>query len=107
MSASNVPYKYVEDIAIEIIKDSIVSRILYKDDALNVTLFAFDAGQALTEHTASQAAIIQILRGEATLTVGGETKEARAGAWLYMSPRLPHSIAARTPVVMLLTLVKP
>lgn len=98
-------FTFKPETAIEIIKESIVSRIIYKDDALNVTLFGFDEGQALSEHTASKPAIIQILRGEATLTLNGEVKEATAGAWLYMSPGLAHAIVAKTPLVMLLTLL--
>lgn len=98
-------FTFKPETTIEIIKESIVSRIIYKDDALNVTLFGFDEGQALSEHTASKPAIIQILRGEATLTLNGEVKEATAGAWLYMSPGLAHAIVAKTPLVMLLTLL--
>ena len=98
-------YTFKPETAIEIVKESIVSRILYKDEAVNVTLFGFDEGQALTEHTASKPAIVQILHGEATLTLNGEVKEASAGAWLYMSPGLAHAIAAKTPLVMLLTLL--
>ena len=86
--------------------DSIVSRVFLKNDAVNMTLFGFDAGQELTEHTASKAAILQILKGEATLTLGDETVEAKANTWIYMPPNLPHSVVAKTQVVMLLTLLK-
>jgi quercetin dioxygenase-like cupin family protein len=98
-------YTYVPNTTIEIVKDSIISRVLYKDEALNVTLFGFDTGQGLTKHTASQPAIIQILSGEAALVVNEETKEVQAGMWLHMIAGLTHSILAKTPLVMLLTLV--
>jgi quercetin dioxygenase-like cupin family protein len=82
--------------------DSIISRTFYKGDKLKAVLFGFDAGQALSEHTSTQAAMIQIIRGEATVTLGSDTHELSAGSWLYMEPGLKHSIFARTPLVMLL-----
>ncbi|MEE8169447.1 MAG: cupin domain-containing protein, partial [Phycisphaerae bacterium] len=67
----------------------------------------FAAGEELSEHTASMPAILHIVQGEAALTLGGDTVEARAGTWAYLPPNLPHSIRAKTPVVMMLTLIKP
>lgn len=101
-------YTLVEDLAglIETIQpDSIVSRTFYKDDRLKAILFGFDAGQELSEHTASQAAIIQIVRGEATITLGEDRHELSAGAWLSMPPRLKHSVFAKTPLHMLLLML--
>jgi len=89
----------------QIPQDSIVSRTIYKDDALKAVLFGFAAGQALSEHTASQAAIIEIVKGEAVITLDSTTHELQAGAWLHMPPRLPHSVVAKSPLVMLLLLV--
>ncbi len=91
---------------VQIPKDGILSRILLKNEHVNVTVFGFDAGQDLSEHTAATPAIVQIIKGEAALTIGGEQKEGGPGTWFYMPARMPHSIAAKTPVVMLLTLVK-
>ena len=82
--------------------ESIVSRTFHKDDQLKGILFGFDTGQELSEHTASQAAIIQIVKGEATVTLGKDTHELAAGAWIHMPPRLKHSITAKTPLIMLL-----
>jgi quercetin dioxygenase-like cupin family protein len=59
----------------------------------------------LTEHTASNPAILQIIRGEATLALGDDTLEAQAGAWTHMPAGLRHAVKARTPVVMLLLLL--
>ena len=86
--------------------DGILSRILYKDGTLNVTLFAFDAGQELTEHTAAGPAILQVLDGTARITAGGSTYTAGPGAWLHLPARLPHSVAAQTPLRLLLTLLR-
>lgn len=82
--------------------DSIVSRTFYKGERLKGILFGFDTGQELTEHTSSQAAIIQIVQGEATVTLGEDRRELQAGAWIYMPPSLKHSIYARTPLTLLL-----
>lgn len=84
---------------------SIISRTIYADDQTKVVLFCFDAGQSLSEHTASRPAIIHILQGEATVTLGGNTKDTGAGCWIHMPPNLVHSVLARTPLLMLLTLL--
>lgn len=90
----------------EITADTIVSRTIYGDTQIKVTLFGFAPGQELSEHTASTPAIIHILQGEATLTLGGETKAAGPGTWVRMPAGLPHALAAKTPVIMLLTMLK-
>lgn len=90
----------------EIPPDSILSRTIHADSQVKVVLFEFDAGQELSEHTAATPAIIQILRGEALLTLGDEQVEARPGTWAHMPARLPHAVLARTPLVMLLTMLK-
>lgn len=103
------PFEYVENLAgavSAIPENSIVSRSLLKQDGLDVTLFGFAQGQALSEHTAPFPAIIEIISGEAKLGLGGEIVMAKPGAWIYMPPNLPHSLEALTPLVMLLTMVK-
>jgi quercetin dioxygenase-like cupin family protein len=87
--------------------DSIISRTFYRDEQLKAILFAFAAGQELSEHTASQPAILHFLQGEAHLTLGDEALTAQAGTWVHMPAHLPHGIVAKTPVVMLLLLLKP
>ena len=91
---------------IEITADSTISRTLYQDDHVKVILFGFAAGQELSEHTASMAAILQFIDGEARVTLGDESMDASPNTWIHMPARLPHSIRAKTPVVMLLTLLK-
>ena len=87
--------------------NSILSRTIYQDERLKAILFTFDAGQELSEHTTSQAAIIQLISGEARIGVGDELHELSAGAWLHMTPHLKHSVLAKTPLVMLLLMVSP
>jgi quercetin dioxygenase-like cupin family protein len=101
-------YTYIDDLAAQVAvpKDGILSRILYKDEQVNVTLFGFDTGQELSEHTAGSPAIIHILQGEARLTIAGAEHESGPGAWIHLPARTPHSLVAKTPVVMLLLLLK-
>ena len=86
----------------EIAPDSIVSRTFYQDDRVKAILFGFAPGQELSEHTAAVPTALQIIQGEATLTLGDQTYEASPGAWAHMATRLPHSVQAKTQVVMLL-----
>lgn len=86
--------------------DSIVSRTIFDDDHLKAVLFGFAPGQELSEHTSSHPAILHFVRGEASLTLGEERKEAQENFWVHMAARLPHSIEARTTVIMLLLMMK-
>ena len=105
----DMPYTYFEDLATEISEippDSIVSRTLYEDDQHKAILFGFAAGQELSEHTASQTALLYFVQGEAKLTLGEDESKAGPGTWVRMEPRLPHSVLAETTLVMLLLLLK-
>ncbi|MBP8972333.1 MAG: cupin domain-containing protein [Anaerolineae bacterium] len=86
--------------------DSIISRTLYGDDDVKAVLFGFDTGQELSEHAAAMPASILVLRGEAALTLGGEQRQARPGTWVHMPPRMPHTVVAHTPLIMLLLLYR-
>jgi len=105
-----LPYNYFANLAQivpEIPVESIVSRTLHNDDQVRVVLFAFAEGQELTEHTSTHAAMLHFVQGEADLTLGGDTLIAQTGTWVHMPPNLPHSIKAKTPLVMLLVMLKP
>ena len=85
---------------------SIVSRTILQDGDLKGILFGFDAGQTLSEHTASVPAIIHILEGECDITLGEEKHpSSTAGAWMHMPAKMPHSILAKTPLRMLLLML--
>ncbi len=101
-------YTHVLDLAREVPPPDrgILSRTLYGDDRLKAVLFGFASGEELSEHTASMPAVLHILQGEARLMLGDDTLEARPGTWVHMPAGLRHSIQARTPVVMLLLLLK-
>jgi quercetin dioxygenase-like cupin family protein len=92
--------------AVEPPDDGIISRTIYNDESLKAVAFGFGVGQELSEHTATTSAVMHFLRGEADLTLGEHKSQAREGTWIHMPPSLPHSIVAKTPVVMLLLLLK-
>jgi quercetin dioxygenase-like cupin family protein len=99
------PYVFVDalpELLDAIQPDSIISRTFCKGEQVRATIFGFDAGQELTEHTSSHTAILQIVQGEATVTLGDDTVEIGSGGWVYMPPRLKHSVRAKTKVIMLL-----
>ncbi len=86
--------------------DAVLSQVLKKDDKMDITLFSFAAGQELTEHTSPYRAIVEVLKGEGSMTLGKDFTEIKGGSWIYMPPDLPHSLKTKTPLVMLLTLIK-
>lgn len=104
MSAPNYHFEPRLLERIEAPADGILSVPLFQDATTKVVLFAFAAGQELSEHTASVPATIQLLQGRATWTLGSDSVEASAGSWAQMQANLPHSIHALEPCVMLLTL---
>jgi quercetin dioxygenase-like cupin family protein len=85
---------------------SVVSRTLAKKNGGTITLFAFDTGEALSEHTAPFDAIVQILDGEAELTVGGRRITAMVGQTVLMPANIPHAVFARARFKMLLVMVR-
>ncbi len=85
---------------------SIVSRTLAKKNGGTVTLFAFDAGQALSEHTAPFDAIVQVLDGEAELIIGGDKVLTRVGQTVLMPANIPHALNAHQRVKFLLVMVR-
>jgi quercetin dioxygenase-like cupin family protein len=85
---------------------AIVSRIVIKRDAGNVTLFAFDAGQELSEHTAPYDALVQVVDGEAAITVAGQPYRLQAGEMILMPAHQPHALKAAARFKMLLTMIR-
>src|SRR5512147_1311360 len=85
---------------------AIVSRTLAKANGGSVTLFAFDAGQELSEHTAPFDAFVQVLDGSVELTIGGDRVVARAGETTRMPAGIPHAVRALEPFKMILTMVR-
>lgn len=101
-------YKHILDLAKEAEppEDGILSRTIFNDDRFKAVVFGFGQGEELSEHTASMPAMLFFVNGEASLGLGGDVQEAQAGTWVHMPAGLKHSIKAKTPVVMLLVLLK-
>lgn len=91
---------------IEYSKGSIVSQQLTYNPAGNITLFAFDEGQQLSEHTAPFDAIVEIVDGEAEIHVGGEKFVVKTGEMLIMPANVPHALYAEAKFKMILTMIK-
>lgn len=85
---------------------SVVSRQITKADAGNVTLFAFDQDQELSEHTAPFDALVHILEGSAEIRISGKPFDLRAGEAIIMPANDPHALRAVTPFKMLLTMIR-
>jgi len=86
--------------------DAIVSRTLAKNSAGNVSLFAFDAGQELSEHSAPFDALVQVVEGEASIIIGGEPHAVVAGSVILMPANIPHAVKAPRAFKMVLTMLK-
>lgn len=85
---------------------AVVSRTLINQKTGTVTLFAFDAGQELSEHTAPYAALVQVLDGETEIRISGQPYQLKAGEALIMPANDPHAVKALTKFKMLLTMIK-
>ena len=85
---------------------AVVSRTLAENAAGTLTLFAFDAGSALSEHSAPFDAIVQVLDGQVELTIGGKRVTASAGQLVIMPANVPHAVRAVKRFKMLLTMLR-
>ena len=85
---------------------SIVSRILLQDETGTLTVFSFDAAQALSEHTVPFNAFIQVLDGQAEVTIGGQAHTVHSGEIILMPGGVSHRVRALQRFKMLLTMFK-
>lgn len=86
--------------------DSIVSKTILDKPAGTVTLFAFDKGQKLSEHTAPYDAIIQVIDGVGQIVIDGGANNVCAGEIIIMPADVPHAVVAREKFKMLLIMVR-
>ena len=91
---------------IEYQEQSVVSREIIRKKTGTVTLFAFDRGQGLSEHTAPFDALVQILDGEAEITVSGRKMKAKKGGMVILPANSPHALKAAKKFKMLLIMIK-
>jgi quercetin dioxygenase-like cupin family protein len=85
---------------------AVVSRTLVNQKTGTVTLFAFDAGQELSEHTTPYDALVQVLDGETEITIAGQPYHLQAGDSIIMLANDPHAVKAVTRFKMLLTMIR-
>ena len=85
---------------------SVVSRTIVNRKAGTVTLFAFDEGEGLSEHTAPFDALVQVLEGEAQVTISGEDSEVRQGEAIVLPAGKTHAVKATKRFKMLLTMIR-
>ena len=87
-------------------KHSVVSKQILNKKAGTLTLFAFDKGEGLSEHTAPYDASVMILDGKATVRIGGKTHRLKKGEMIIMPANVPHSLKAAQPFKMLLIMIR-
>jgi quercetin dioxygenase-like cupin family protein len=92
--------------AVQYAQGSIVSKTVLKREIGSITLFAFDAGQGLSEHTAPFDAVVQVLDGRAELIIGGQPLQVSEGQMMIMPANIPHAVKANQPFKMLLTMIR-
>ena len=85
---------------------SVVSRVVLKREKGNITIFGFDEGQGLSEHTSPFDALVQAIEGEAEITVAGKPIALKAGEVVLLPAEKPHAVKATTRFKMLLTMVR-
>lgn len=94
------------DSMVEYATGGVVSRTLLDHPAGTLTVFSFDSGQGLSEHTAPYDATVQVIDGEAVITVGGQVHVVVAGQMIIMPANVPHSLRAEKPFKMLLIMIR-
>ena len=87
-------------------EDAVVSKILIKKEAGNVTLFAFDKGQGLSEHTAPFDALVLVIDGEADIILDGKSNITKTGEMIIMPANIPHALKAVEKFKMMLTMIR-
>ena len=85
---------------------SVVSRQITKAEAGNVTLFAFDEGQELSEHTAPFDALVHVVEGDAEIIISGNSFHLKSGEAIIMPANDPHAVKATSQFKMLLTMIR-
>ncbi|HMF32861.1 MAG TPA: cupin domain-containing protein [Candidatus Lokiarchaeia archaeon] len=91
---------------IEYSPESVVSKALVQNAAGSITLFSFDAGQGLSEHSAPYDAFVQVIDGEGKIIIEGEEHVLTEGQLIIMPAQVPHAVQADQPFKMLLTMLR-
>jgi Uncharacterized conserved protein, contains double-stranded beta-helix domain len=91
---------------VEYATGGIVSKNVIKKNTGNISLFAFDKGESLSEHTAPFDALAQVIEGNATITIGGKENQLSAGESIIMPANITHAVFATSRFKMLLTMIR-
>lgn len=92
--------------SIEYAERSVVSKMIMKKPAGNITLFAFDKGEGLAEHSSPHEALVGLLDGKAEITIGETSYNLQAGQSIILPANIPHSLKASEKFKMMLTMIK-
>lgn len=92
--------------AIDYADGSVVSKMIVKKATGNITLFAFDKGEGLAEHSSPHEALVQVLDGTAEITIGGTPHHVTKGEGIILPANIPHSLKANERFKMMLTMIK-
>ena len=92
--------------SVEYASGSVVSRTIVKKPTGTITLFAFDQGEGLSEHSAPFDAVVQLLDGKAEITIGGNPHMLEAGLSIILPANIPHALRAVERFKMMLTMIK-
>ena len=92
--------------SVEYAPGSVVSRTIVKKPTGTITLFAFDKGEGLSEHSAPFDAVVQVLDGKAQITIGGNPYLVEAGLSIILPANIPHALHAVDRFKMMLTMIK-
>jgi quercetin dioxygenase-like cupin family protein len=98
------PFVFADSIQYQ--SDGIVSKRIIQKEKGNITLFAFDAGQKLSEHTAPFDAVVQVLNGSAEIVIDGKPNTVAAGQSIIMPANIPHAVNAVGKFIMLLIMIR-
>ena len=92
--------------SIQYAENSVVSKTIIKKPAGNITLFAFDKSEGLAEHSSPHEVLVQIIDGEAEITIGGNLNVLQTGQSIILPANIPHSLHAKQKFKMMLTMIK-
>lgn len=106
MTTTETAFVFSPKERIEYSKNSVVSQQITKSKAGNITLFAFDKDQQLSEHSAPFDAVVQVLHGEALIHIAGEPYTVKTGEMIILPANIPHAVYATTAFKMLLTMIR-
>jgi quercetin dioxygenase-like cupin family protein len=97
---------FVSTECIDYADGSVVSKTIVKKPAGNITLFAFDLGEGLSEHSSPHDALVQLLDGKAEITIGGTSHSLQTGQNIILPANIPHSLKAIVKFKMMLIMIK-